>query len=104
MKEAVATFSQRLEYFGMDRLVRDADLVLVAFSGGADSSLLLYLLCEYLKDSKTKLAAAHLNHMIRGDEAVRDENFAVEFGKSLGGHVYIKRVDIPALAKDGGSP
>ena len=48
MNEAVATFSQRLEYFGMDRLVRDADLVLVAFSGGADSSLLLYLLCDYL--------------------------------------------------------
>ena len=103
MNEAVATFSQRLEYFGMDRLVRDADLVLVAFSGGADSSLLLYLLCEYLKDCKTKLAAAHLNHMIRGDEAIRDENFAVEFGKSLGVHVYVKRVDIPSLAKDGGS-
>ena len=103
MKEALLTFSKRLEYLGIDRIINDADLVLVAFSGGADSSLLLHLLAHYLKDSRVSLAACHLNHLIRGEEAFRDERFAEETAKKLGVPFYSKRVDIPALCKDGGS-
>lgn len=103
MTDAYRDFSQRLEYSGTDRLIHSADLVLVAFSGGADSSLLLHLLNKYLCGSGTKLAAAHLNHMIRGDEALRDESFSAETAKKLGIEMYVKRVDIPSLAEKGGS-
>ena len=49
--------------------------ILVAFSGGADSTALLHMLVEHSKNSKAKIYAAHVNHMIRGAEADRDENF-----------------------------
>ena len=44
----------------------------LAFSGGADSSALLH----FLKDKCKNLVCVHVNHLIRGDEAMRDEEFA----------------------------
>jgi len=99
---ALSQFAKRLEYSGLDRIVKDADLVVVAFSGGADSSLLLFLMNEYLKGSSVRVAACHLNHMIRGEEAYRDEDFAESFAEKLGVPFYLKRVDIPALSKGSG--
>ena len=49
--------------------------VLAAVSGGADSMTLLHLLCSLREPLKLKLAAAHVNHMLRGAEADRDEEF-----------------------------
>ena len=49
------------------------------------------------------LEAAHLNHMIRGDEAERDENFCRETAERLGVRLYVRRRDVPALAITGGS-
>jgi len=49
--------------------------ILVALSGGADSSALLYMLAAYAKSNDVRIYAAHVNHMIRGEEADRDEEF-----------------------------
>ena len=52
--------------------------ILTGFSGGADSVCLLFIL-KSLKDAgmfpETDMIAAHLNHGIRGEEALRDERF-----------------------------
>ena len=53
-------------------MLKEGTSVLVGFSGGADSALLLSLLSQ--TDGIT-VAAAHLNHGIRGEEAIRDEFF-----------------------------
>ena len=103
MKDVISLFAKRLKASAMDMLIREADSVVVAFSGGADSSLLLFLLNEYLKGSDIRLAAAHLNHMIRGDEADRDEEFCRKTAEEYGVDFYSKRVDIPALLQSGGS-
>ncbi len=83
-------------------LIEKADAVLVAYSGGADSSVLLHFLSEYLKDKKARLAAAHLNHMIRGEEADRDQQFCKRTAEALGVDFYTKNIDIPKIASESG--
>ena len=54
-------------------LLENTKKVTVALSGGADSMALLLSL-NSLKDTLgITLKAAHLNHLIRGEEAFRDE-------------------------------
>ena len=72
--------------------------VLVAFSGGADSSVLLRMLVEYGKNTGAKIYAAHVNHMIRGAEADRDETFCREVAQYLGVEIFVCRRDVPAYA------
>ena len=45
--------------------------VLVAFSGGADSTLLLHLLHGRAKETGAALYAVHVHHGIRGKDAER---------------------------------
>lgn len=74
--------------------------VLVALSGGADSMALLHFFIQH-KDKLgiEKLSAAHINHMLRGDESDRDENFVVEQCRDLGIPLYLKKTDVAREAK-----
>lgn len=57
-------------------LLQPGDRVLAAVSGGADSVALLYWLCaEGAAGRVAGVAAAHLHHGLRGEEADRDEAF-----------------------------
>ena len=76
------------------------DALLVALSGGADSTLLLTILSDYCKKEKISLLAAHVNHMIRGAEADRDERFCRELCNGLGVELVIRKADVPALAAE----
>ena len=78
-------------------MVKSGDDVLVAFSGGSDSSALLFFLIEYL-DQKNNIFAAHLNHMMRA-EADRDENFAVGICEKYKIKIFTGRRDIPKIAE-----
>lgn len=80
----------------------DSSAVLAAFSGGADSSAMLYMLAEYGRLSGAKIYAAHVNHMIRGEEADRDEDFCRQTAKKLGIEIFVLRRDVPAYAKECG--
>ena len=75
--------------------------VLVALSGGADSSLLLNLLARSRKQTEFPLFAAHVNHMIRMDdgEADRDERFCRDLCESLSIPLFVERIDVPELAR-----
>lgn len=76
--------------------------ILVGFSGGADSSALLYMMVEYSKTTGAKIYAAHVNHGIRGDEADRDELHCCQIAKALGVELFVCRTDVPAYAKEMG--
>ena len=76
--------------------------VLVAFSGGADSTALLNMLAEYGNVSGARIYAAHVNHMIRGEEADRDEAFCRETAARLGIEIFVLRRDVPAYARESG--
>ena len=77
--------------------------VLLALSGGADSSALLHLLCQLREIYSFPLYAAHVNHGIRtedySNEALRDEQFCAELCRSLGVELFIHRIDVPTLAE-----
>ena len=77
--------------------------VLVGFSGGADSVMLLLLLLK-IKETVCDfpIIAVHINHMIRGDEADRDEAFSRAFCESLMVEFKAIRINVPEIAKEKG--
>lgn len=79
----------------------DAPL-LVAYSGGADSALLLTLAKAYGDEHKVPVYAAHLHHGIRGEEADRDLTFCRQTAAAMGIDLIEKHVDVPALSRKTG--
>jgi tRNA(Ile)-lysidine synthase len=73
--------------------VRPASSLLIGLSGGADSVALTCALLELRERFGLKLAAAHLNHRIRGSESDRDEEFVRAMCARLGIDLIVERVD-----------
>jgi threonine dehydrogenase-like Zn-dependent dehydrogenase len=67
--------------------------ILAAFSGGADSSAMLYMLKEYCDSVGATLYAAHVNHGIRGADADRAEEFCTEVARKLGADLCIDPIN-----------
>jgi tRNA(Ile)-lysidine synthetase, N-terminal domain len=85
------------------KLIPPNSAVLVAFSGGIDSSSLAVALQRLKEPLKIKrLALLHINHLLRGEESYRDENFAKDFAKKYSLELFVERVDVPSLAKKRG--
>ena len=77
--------------------------VLLALSGGADSSALLHLLIEDSQANQFNVHAAHFNHHIRGEEAKRDAQFCKNMCEKLHVPFHLGEADIPSLAKENGT-
>ncbi|MBQ7982643.1 MAG: tRNA lysidine(34) synthetase TilS, partial [Clostridia bacterium] len=78
--------------------------ILTAFSGGADSTALLYLL-KQLSDAQRHpfaVSAIHVHHGIRGAEADRDARFCEAFCAEYGIPLRLEYADVPALAAESG--
>ncbi len=79
------------------------DTALVALSGGVDSTALLLALHELVQAGKIRgVFAAHLNHQIRGEAALRDERFCSSLCERLSIPIAIESADVPTLAKERG--
>jgi len=78
------------------------DLVLVAVSGGPDSTALLHALAQLRAALGFKLRAAHVHHGIRGKEADLDAAAAEALARSLRIPFSLRRVDAPAHARASG--
>lgn len=81
-----------ISYYGMESVY---DGAIIGFSGGADSSAILH----YLSKKTKKLLCVHINHMIRGEEALRDEFFCKNMCQKYGVRFLSYVVDVPSLAK-----
>lgn len=81
-----------------DLLASDAP-VLVMLSGGGDSVALLRVLASGgLGERPTR--ALHVNHLLRGEESVADEEFCAELCDELGIECRVVRFDVAAYARD----
>ena len=76
---------------------------LLGFSGGVDSSVLFDVMLTLREKYGFALYAAHINHMIRGEESDRDEEFVRDTCEKQGVKLFVKRADVPLLARESSS-
>ena len=81
----------------VDRLGLSGQSVLVAASGGIDSSVLLHGLAALARQRGLELAVGHVNHGLRGAESEADADFVRQQAEALGLPVAVARVDPQAL-------
>lgn len=79
---------------------RPSGYVLAAVSGGADSVALLALLREYARAGEIRLAAAHFEHGIRGEDSRGDARFVRALCAAWGIECHVGACDVPALAAE----
>lgn len=91
-----------LEYIKKYKMIPRGSSVIVGLSGGADSVCLLFLLYEFKTVLDFSLKAVHVEHGIRGEEAIEDKEFCERLCESLNIELEVFRVDVPGLAKEKG--
>jgi tRNA(Ile)-lysidine synthase len=82
-------------------LCKPGDRLVVAYSGGADSTALLDILAS-LPGYDLTLVMAHLNHLLRGDASEEDEIVARSAAVRYGCRFVTASVDVASLAKQKG--
>lgn len=91
------------DFIAAERLTQAGGKVLLAVSGGADSTALLHVLAALRFDEAhhrwLDICCAHINHQLRGDEAQRDEDFVIEQCRKLKVPVVTVKIDVRDYAK-----
>ncbi len=83
-------------------LVRKGETVLVACSGGVDSMVLLHVLNEIGGTSEFYVAAAHLDHRLRGLEGREDQRLVARFCRERGLPFIGGEEDVAAISQEEG--
>ncbi len=71
----------------------------VCLSGGADSVALLAAANMLKEKYSFLLFAAHVNHLLRGDESFRDQRFCAELCEKISIKLFISRIDVLRLSE-----
>jgi tRNA(Ile)-lysidine synthase len=91
----------------LERAIHRLDLagrrVLVAVSGGVDSTVLAAGLAELARLHRLELAIGHVNHGLRGAESQADEHAVCALAEKLGVRVAVETVDPHSLRSEGPS-
>ena len=83
-------------FFSSSAALGKEDLVLVAFSGGPDSTALLWGLSNLVKDGRFRVSAAHLDHGLDPGSAKRARR-ATSICRELGVTIHTERIEVGAL-------
>ena len=83
-------------------LIENNDTIVVGFSGGPDSVFLVEMLKKLQNFINFKIYLVHINHLLRGKDAVSDENFSFEYAKKNNLEIFIKRIPVKEIAKEVG--
>jgi tRNA(Ile)-lysidine synthase len=96
--ERSAILVQFRNTIGRYGLVRPGDRILIAFSGGPDSTALLSLFLAVRRELRLKVALAHFNHRLR-PAAKEDETFARESAAKYGLPIVVGSRDVRGYAQ-----
>ena len=80
-------------------LIQEEDQIVVGLSGGPDSMALLYVLLDIREEIDFGIHIAHVNHGIRGEDALADEKFVEGLAEKLNLPYYSKTVNMNRYAK-----
>ena len=89
-----------LSFMKQYNMVQKGEKITAALSGGADSVCLLLMLNNLKEKLEIKLEAVHINHHLRGEESMRDENFCRELCKKYGIKLDVYDVDVEKREKE----
>ncbi len=100
MNRAKINFIRKLsQYFESLPFSVNGKTLCVGLSGGADSVSLLLGMIEVSESFGFNVSACHFNHMIRGEEADKDEEFCKELCSKYNVKIFCGRDDVPAHSK-----
>lgn len=87
------------------KLFEPGDRIVVAASGGPDSTALLHLLFLLSAETGWQLAVAHANHGFRPGESAREAEFVRAQAEKRGLPFFYRELDVPGyLKREGGNP
>jgi len=95
-------FEQQVgDFIKANGLLSSENKVLLAVSGGADSTALLCVLQALSSNNilSVEFLCAHINHQIRGADADSDEDFVIAQARALKLHITTKRIDVRGFAR-----
>ncbi|MBU1195511.1 MAG: tRNA lysidine(34) synthetase TilS [Proteobacteria bacterium] len=75
------------------------DAVLAAVSGGPDSVALIRALMAFREEYGLRLGVVHLNHQLRKDAALRDQEFVRKLAATLDLPFYTEQMDVKTYAR-----
>lgn len=81
-------------------LIEENDNIVVGFSAGPDSVFLVEMLLKLQKFIDFKFCLAHINHMLRGEDADSDEEFACEYAKKNNIKIFHKKINVTKIANE----
>ena len=90
-------------YCTQKKIIDRGDKILVAVSGGPDSTALLHILSLMKSQLDLRLSVAHINHGLRGEEARLDEEFVRRMSGRFGLAFNSEKLDIQASRRKGES-
>lgn len=93
-------YQKVLSYVNQHHMLTQGDGIVAGVSGGADSVCLLFVLRKMMESFGGKLYVAHVNHGLRGEDALADQEFVRNLCKEWDLPFYLKSVDLRAIAKE----
>lgn len=93
------TEEKLLKFIEEKNLIEKNDKVLVALSGGSDSVFLFHFLLKFKKKFRISIGAVHINHGLRGKDAVADEKFCLNLCEQNSVPVHLISKDVKRFAK-----
>jgi tRNA(Ile)-lysidine synthase len=90
------------EFVRFHHLIAPKQTVLLAVSGGMDSMVMLHVISRLRERFDVQIVLVHVNHQLRGEESMEDEQFVREMSVAYGISFHCERVDVISYADEHG--